>query len=145
VNRIVAMFPSEEQEIARLRLSEALQAVISQRLLPRADGHGRVPALEIMICTSAVRDLIKDADRTPEVQEYMRDGREQHAMQTFDQHLMDLVAEEIVAYEAALAAATNPDDLERQVRAARRRSRTPAEAGKPAPAPPAPPASRPSG
>jgi twitching motility protein PilT len=135
VNRIVAMFPPEEQEVARLRLSEALQAVICQRLLPRADGHGRVPALEIMIATGAARELIKDADRTPELLDYMRDGREQHAMQTFDQHLMDLVAEEIVTYEAALAAATNPDDLERQGRGARRRSRAaaPAQAGKDAP------------
>jgi twitching motility protein PilT len=135
VNRIVAMFPPEEQDIARVRLSEALQAVISQRLLPRADGHGRVPALEIMIATGAARELIKDADRTPELLDYMREGREQHAMQTFDQHLRDLVGEEIVTYEAALAAATNPDDLERQVRGARRRSRAaaPAEAGKDAP------------
>src|SRR2546425_11658830 len=67
VSRIVAMFPPEEQEIARVRLSEALQAVVSQRLLPRLDGHGRVAAVEVMICTGAVRDLIKDPARTGEL------------------------------------------------------------------------------
>src|SRR5436853_2415028 len=60
VSRIVSMFPAEEQEVARMRLCEALQAVVSQRLLPRADGHGRVPAVEGLICTAAVRDLVKD-------------------------------------------------------------------------------------
>jgi twitching motility protein PilT len=130
VSRIVSMFPPEEQEVARLRLSEALQAVVSQRLLPRADGHGRVAAMEILICTGTVRDLIKDASRTPELHDYIRDARDQYGMQTFDQHLMDLVSDDVVAYETALAAATNPADFELQMRTLRRRSRVeaPAEA-----------------
>src|SRR5712691_714291 len=93
VSRIVAMFPPEDQEIARVRLSEALQAVVSQRLLPRADGHGRVAAVEVMICTGTARDMIKDASRTADLPEYVRDAREQYGMQTLDQHLMELVAE----------------------------------------------------
>jgi twitching motility protein PilT len=130
VSRIVSMFPPEEQEVARLRLSEALQAVVSQRLLPRADGHGRVAAMEILICTGTVRDMIKDPTRTAALHDYIRDARDQYGMQTFDQHLMDLVSDDAVAYETALAAATNPADFELQIRTLRRRSRVeaPAEA-----------------
>ncbi len=137
VNRIVAMFQPEEQEIARLRLSEALQAVISQRLLPRADGRGRAAALEILICTGTVRDLIKDVNRTGEIHDYIRDARDQYGMQTFDQHLMDLVADGTVTYETAVAASSNPADFELQMRTLRRRSRVPGTAevaGVPAPA-----------
>src|SRR5256714_6780673 len=108
VSRIVAMFPPEEQEIARIRLAESLHAVVSQRLLPRADGHGRAAALEVMIVTSSIRDLILDPTRTPEIKEYIADGREQYGMQTFDQHLMDLVAEDVVEFSTAMANASNP-------------------------------------
>jgi len=129
VSRIVAMFPPEEQEIARVRLSEALQAVVSQRLLPRADGHGRVAAVEVMICTGTARDIIKDPSRAGELHDYIRDAREQYGMQTFDQHLMELVAEGVVAYETALAAASNPADFELQMRTLRRRPRVGPPAG----------------
>ena len=133
LGRIVAMFPPEEEELARLRLSEALSAVISQRLLPRADGHGRVAALEIMVCTDIVRDMIQDKERTSELPDYMGDSREKYGMQTFDQHLMDLVSDGVVTYETALPAASNPKDFELQMRSVRRRSRgaKPAEAAPP--------------
>ena len=129
VSRIVSMFPPEEQEISRLRLAESLQAVVSQRLLPRADGHGRAAALEIMIVTGTARDMIKDKDRTPELHDYIKESREQYGMQTFDQHLNDLVVDGIVTFEVALAASSNPADFELQMRTLRRRSRvvTPAE------------------
>ncbi|HET9709400.1 MAG TPA: PilT/PilU family type 4a pilus ATPase [Gemmatimonadales bacterium] len=120
VSRIVAMFPAEEQGVARLRLSEALQAVVSQRLLPRADGKGRAAALEILICTPRVRDMIRDPEHTTELQDYIKESREQYGMQTFDQHLMDLVADGTVTYETALAAATNPSDFELQMRTLQR-------------------------
>jgi twitching motility protein PilT len=123
VSRVVSMFPAEEQEVARLRLAEALQAVVSQRLLPRADGHGRVAAVEILICTGTVRDLVRDAERLAALREYIRDARDQYGTQTFDQHLMDLVAGDVVTYETALAAASNPADFELQMRTLRRRSR----------------------
>jgi twitching motility protein PilT len=130
VSRIGSMFPPEDQEVTRVRLSEALQAVVSQRLLPRADGHGRVAAVEILISTGEVRQLIKDASRTAELHEYIQQARDEYGMQTFDQHLIDLVADEVVTYEAALAATTNPTAFEKQMRAVRRRPRvpTPAEA-----------------
>ena len=123
ITRLVSMFPAEEQEVARMRLCEALQAVVSQRLLPRPDGHGRVPAVEVLICTTAARDLIKDPARTPELHDYIRDAREQFGMQTFDQHLIDLAMDEVVTYEAAVAAATNPKEFERQMRDERRHAR----------------------
>jgi len=122
VNRIIAMFPTEEQGIARLRLAEALQAVVSQRLLPRADGKGRVAAVEVLICTGTARDLIRDPERTGELQDYIKQSREQYGMQTFDQHLMDLVDAGTVTYETALAAASNPADFELQQRTLRRRT-----------------------
>jgi len=129
VSRIVSMFPPEEQDITRLRLAESLHAVVSQRLLPRADGAGRAAALEVMLCTGTARDMIKDRDRTAELHDYIKASREQYGMQTFDQHLMDLVADGIVTYETAAAAASNPADFELQMRTLRRRSRvvTPAE------------------
>ena len=132
VNRIISMFPPEDQEIARLRLSEALHAVVSQRLLPRSDGHGRVAALEVMICTEIARDMIKDAERTSELPDYIGDSREKYGMQTFDQHLFDLVSEGVVGYEAAVAAASNRADFERQTRSLRRRSSPPAAEAQPA-------------
>jgi len=150
VQRVVAMFPVAEQESARLRLAETLQAVVSQRLLPRADGHGRVPVVEILICTATVRDLIKDPDRTSQLHDYIRIARDQYGMQTLDQHLLDLVADGVVASEPALAAATNPADFDLQLRTLRRRPRpadpetVPAPVPAPAPAP-APGGDRPAG
>jgi twitching motility protein PilT len=123
VSRVVAMFPAEEQEVARLRLADALHSVLSQRLVPRADGRGRVAVVEILISAGPARDLIRDANRTPELHDYIRDAHDQFGTQTFDQHLMELVAGEVVTYETALVAATNPKDFELQMRAVRRRGR----------------------
>ncbi|HEV2669985.1 MAG TPA: PilT/PilU family type 4a pilus ATPase [Gemmatimonadales bacterium] len=133
VNRIISMFPPEEQDMARLRLSEALHAVVSQRLLPRADGHGRVAALEVLLATGAARDMIRERDRTASLPDYIKASREQYGMQTFDQHLMDLVAEDVVTFETALAASSNPSDFQLQVRTLRRRPRASVPA-QPAPA-----------
>jgi twitching motility protein PilT len=124
VSRIVAMFPAEEQDIARIRLADSLHAVISQRLLPRADGHGRAAALEIMIVTSTIRDLIRDRNRTGEIRDHIAEGKDQYGMQTFDQCLMDLVEQGEVTFEVARGAASNPSDFELQLKTLRRRSRT---------------------
>src|SRR5512135_599676 len=124
VNRIVSMFPPEEQGIARLRLAEALQSVVSQRLLPRADGMGRIAAIEVLIGTGAARDMIRDPARTTELTEYMRESRDQYGMQTFDQHLMDLVSDGLVTYDTALTASSNPADFELQMRTLRRSTGT---------------------
>jgi twitching motility protein PilT len=114
ISRIISMFPPEEQDIVRLRVSESLYAVVSQRLLPRADGKGRAVACEIMILTPTIKDLILD-HKVGEIRDFIADGREQYGMQTFDQHLADLVTSGTVTFETALAASTRPADFELQM------------------------------
>jgi twitching motility protein PilT len=111
VLRILAMFPPEEQDVVRVRLAESLHAVISQRLLPRADGKGRVAALEIMVVTPTIRELMLDRDRVGEIRDFIADGKEQYGMQTFDQHLEELVSSGTVEYKVAVAASTKPSDF----------------------------------
>lgn len=111
VLRILAMFPPEEQDVVRVRLAESLHAVISQRLLPRKDGKGRVAALEVMIVTPTIRDLMLDREKVNEIRDYIAAGREQYGMQTFDQHLEQLVHEGTIDLNVALAASTRPSDL----------------------------------
>jgi twitching motility protein PilT len=135
ITRVMAMFPPEEQEIVRMRLAESLYAVISQRLLPRADGKGRVVAAEVMINTPTIRDLILDPGRVNEIRDYIAQGREQYGMQTFDQHLMDLVSSEEVTFEVAHAASTRPSDFELQVKTFRRNTTSVKAATVAAPAP----------
>ena len=133
--RILAMFPPEEQDIVRIRLAESLHAVVSQRLLPKADGHGRVVAAEVMIVTPTIRDLILEAGRVSEINDYIADGHDQYGMQTFDQHLASLVQSGDVTFEVALAAATRPSDFELNFRTLGRRTRdVPTVASTPAPA-----------
>ncbi len=122
--RIMAMFPPEEQEVVRVRLAETLHSVVSQRLLPRADGHGRVVAAEVMIVTATIRDLILEGEKINEIRDYIAEGREQYGMQTFDQHLSDLVQQGQVTFEVALAAATRPSDFQLKMQTFRRRSTT---------------------
>ena len=135
VMRIMAMFPAEEQDVVRIRLAETLHAVVSQRLLRRKGGKGRVPACEVMINTGTIHELILDANRIGEIRDYIAEGREQYGMQTFDQHLADLVGEGSVDYETALAASTHPSDFELQMRTFRRVSTTVRAADVPAPPP----------
>ncbi|HEX6939989.1 MAG TPA: type IV pilus twitching motility protein PilT [Longimicrobiales bacterium] len=116
ISRIVAVFPPEEQEMVRVRLSETLVAVISQRLLPRKNGAGRVAACEIMVATAAIRDCILDPERTMEIFELIAEGRETYGGQTFDQHLMELVTAGVVDFDVAMAAANNPSDFELKMR-----------------------------
>ena len=123
VLRVLAMFPPEEQDVVRVRLAESLHAVVSQRLLPKKTG-GRVAALEIMVVTPTIRDLILDKDRTGEIRDFIAEGREQDGMQTFDQHLTDLVQHDEVEFEVAIAASTRPSDFELKLKTFRRRSTT---------------------
>jgi twitching motility protein PilT len=140
IMRIMAMFPPEEQEVVRIRLSETLHSVVSQRLLPRADGNGRAVAAEILIVTPAVRDMIADGKRIGEIRDYIADGRDQYGMQTFDQHLADLVQEDVVTFDTAMAAATNPSDFALKMRMFTRTAPSqPAAAAEPPAAPAAEP------
>ncbi len=112
ISRLVAVFNRSEQEMVRIRLSETLQAVISQRLLPRKDRKGRVVACEVMLATGTIRDCIRDPERMLEIPELIEEGRSHYGSQSFDQHLTDLVKEELVEFEVAKAAATNPSDFD---------------------------------
>src|SRR5690606_34436328 len=98
--------------MVRIRLSETLQAVVSQRLIPRIDGEGRVVACEVMVVTGTIRDCIKDPARTPEIADLIEEGRQHYGSQSFDQHLQELVREGLVDFAVAKAAATNPSDFD---------------------------------
>lgn len=115
ISRTVAVFPTDEQEMVRVRLSETLVAVISQRLLPRLPS-GRVAAVEVMMVTPTIRDAILDPAKTSSIYDLIADGRETYGSQTFDQHLMELVTNGEVEYEVAKAAANNPSDFELMLR-----------------------------
>jgi twitching motility protein PilT len=116
ISRIIAVFPPHEQPMVRVRLAESLVGVISQRLLPKKDGKGRVVAAEIMVVTATIRDAMLDKDRGGEIYDLIAEGREQYKSQTFDQHLMDLVNADQVSFETAMAAANNPSDFELKMR-----------------------------
>lgn len=111
ISRIIAVFDPNEQEMIRVRLSESIQAVISQRLVQRKDG-GRVAAMEIMPVTSTIRDCIRDPDRMEDISDLIEEGKEHYGSQTFDQHLMELVRSDTVDFEVAKAAANNPADFD---------------------------------
>jgi twitching motility protein PilT len=112
VSRIIAVFEPSEQEMIRIRLAESLQAVISQRLLPRKGSSGRIAACEIMPVTGTIRDCIRDPERMDDIFDLIEEGRSHYGSQTFDQHLMDLVKSDIVAFDVAKLAANNPGDFD---------------------------------
>src|ERR1700694_1057 len=120
VMRILAMSPPKEQDAVRVRLAESLVAVVSQRLLPKKDGVGRIAAVEVLIVTAAMRELILDNERIDEIRDFMAAGREQEGRQTSDQHLTDLVQADEVEFAVALAAATSPSDFELKLKMFRR-------------------------
>lgn len=113
INRLVGVFPSDEQNMVRLRLAENLQATVSQRLLQKKEGKGRAVACEIMRRTLSIQDCIRDPEKTPEMKGFIEKSRDQYGMQSFDQHLSDLYKSGVVELEVAKAAATNPSDFER--------------------------------
>jgi twitching motility protein PilT len=111
INRIISVFPPYQQKQIRLQLASILRAVISQRLVPRADGKGRVPALEVLVSTARIRECIADKDRTKEIHDAIAKGYTTYGMQTFDQSLMSLVKQKLVTYDEALKHVSNPDDF----------------------------------
>jgi twitching motility protein PilT len=111
INRLVSFFPTEEQLQVRARLAENLKAVVSLRLLVNKKQTGRVPAVEIMRSTRTIQECIKDPARTHEILDHIARGRTEK-MQTFDQHLFDLVRANKISVETALAAASNPTDFQ---------------------------------
>ena len=111
IQRIIAVFPPPEQKPVRMQLASTLKAVISQRLVRKADGIGRVPAVEVLIATAFVRDCIINPEKTRQIREAISSGTSQYGMQTFDQSLYDLWVAKLITYEEALHQASNPDDF----------------------------------
>ena len=117
VTRVIQAFPDHQREQIRVVLSSVLKGIVSQRLVPRADGNGLVPAVEVMMNTALVRDIIKDPERSPrELTDAIAKGHVSYGTQTFDQSLMNLYRRELITYDEALSQATNPDDFALQVR-----------------------------
>ena len=111
INRILAAFEPHEQMQLRLQLTGVLKAVVSQRLLPRADGKGVVPACEVMIVTPRVKDMIADPEKTRNIPKAIEEGVTSFETQSFDQSLMALLRSGLIKLEEAKAAATNPEDF----------------------------------
>jgi twitching motility protein PilT len=110
VNRIVDFFPPFQQKQVRLTLASSLRGVISQRLLERADGRGRIPAIEVMVMTGRVFDRIVEPDSNESIEEVIADG-EYYGMQTFDQSLFNLFKNGLVSLRDAMASASHPHDF----------------------------------
>ncbi len=116
ITRIISVFPPYHQKQVRLQLAAVLKGVISQRLVPRADGIGRVPAVEVLISTARVRECITEKDKTNEINDAIAKGQTAYGMQSFDQSLMFLMKEGLITYEEALKHCTNPDDFALRVK-----------------------------
>ena len=119
IQRIIAVFPPPEQKQIRLQLASTLKAVVSQRLVRKSDGAGRVPACEVMIATGYIRDCIMNPDKTRMIRDAIAAGTSQYGMQTFDQSLFDLYSRNLITLEEALLRASNPDDFRLRVQGVR--------------------------
>lgn len=113
IGRLLSFFPAAEHDSVRARLAETLKAVISQRLLSRADGQGLQLAMEILVQTKTVQEYILDGSRTSNIKDVIEKGRNNYGMQSFDQHLTELYKTGVITIETARAAASNPADFER--------------------------------
>ena len=115
IQRIIAVFPPPEQKQIRMQMASTLRAIISQRLVGRADGNGRVPAVEVLITTAYIRDCITIPEKTRLIRVAIAAGTSQYGMQTFDQSLYDLHGKGLITYEEALLHASNVDDFKLRI------------------------------
>jgi twitching motility protein PilT len=109
IDRIIDVFPSDQQQQVRVQISSSIQAVVSQQLLPMADGKGRIPAVEVMVATSAIRNLIREG-KTHQIASVMQAGAK-YGMQTMDQSLAELAKSGKVTYDIALERSYNPEEF----------------------------------
>lgn len=116
INRVISVFPPYQHKQVRMQLASVIRSIISMRLVPRADGKGRVPAVEIMIATATIKDCILDPDKTKTITDVIAQGAIHYGMQTFDQSLFNLFKSGYITYEEALRRATNPDDFALKVK-----------------------------
>jgi twitching motility protein PilT len=111
INRIISVFPPHQQKQIRLQLAAVLKAAVSMRLLPKSDGTGRVPAIEVMRTTNFIRDCVENKDKTKMIHDAIAQGTSQYGMQTFDQSIYQLFRKELISMEEALRRASNPDEF----------------------------------
>lgn len=119
IQRIIAVFPPPEQKQIRLQLASTLKAVVSQRLVRKSDGVGRVPAVEVLISTGYIRDCIINPDKTRLIRDALAAGTSQYGMQTFDQSIFDLYSKNLITLDEALIRATNPDEFKLRIQGIR--------------------------
>ncbi|MDF1544836.1 MAG: ATPase, T2SS/T4P/T4SS family, partial [bacterium] len=112
ITRIISFFPPHQHQQIRLLLAGTLQAIVCQRLLTRSDTPGRVPALEVMLNTAAIRECIIDPEKTVDIPDLVEQGNVQYGMQSFDQAIMRLYKAGMISFEDAMSNASNPDDFE---------------------------------
>jgi twitching motility protein PilT len=112
ITRMVSFFPPHQQEQIRLLLAGTLKAIVCQRLIPRSDMPGRVPAVELMLSTGAVRECLLEPTKGGEIPDLIADGYIQYGSQTFDQSIMQLHKDGMISFEDAMANASNPDDFD---------------------------------
>ena len=110
IARLIEMFPKDVHDAMRARLAENLRAIVSQRLLPRVDGAGRVPAVEVLRATDSVRKMVRD-DRLEEIPEYLAANTDVYGTQSFDQNLKQLYEAGAISVDTVRAAATRPNDV----------------------------------
>lgn len=116
INRIIAQFPPHQQEQIRRQLGSVLKAVISQRLLPRKDGTGLIPATEILVNNQRIKEMIEDPEKTGMILNALETSAKESGMRSFDQSLMKLVAHNYVTLEEAMAYSSNPDNFALKVK-----------------------------
>lgn len=115
INRIISVFPPHHQRQLRLQLATILKAVISMRLIPRKDGEGRVPAVEVMINTPFIAECIQEKEKTQLIRDSISKGVSQYGMQTFDQSIFQLYKDEFISYEQGLRHSSSPDNFKLKV------------------------------
>src|SRR5882672_9793619 len=111
ISRILSFYPPHQHHEVRMLLATALQAVVSLRLVPRADGRGRVPAAEVLINTATVADNIRDIEKALNIPDLIAEGTVSYGMQSFDQSLMKWFKDGMISYESALFYSTNPSEF----------------------------------
>ena len=116
ITRAISVFPEDQRDQARLILASILRGVVSQRLIPRADGLGMVPAVEVLIASARVKEYIADKQKTRDLHDVIAQGHTSYGMQTFDQSLMALFRSGLITYNEALVHCSNPSDFELKVR-----------------------------
>jgi len=111
INRIISFYPPHQHQHIRVLLATTLTGVISLRLLPRSDGKGRIPAVEVLLSTPTIKEYLLDPVKTMLIQSAIEEGYGQYGMQTFDQSIFKLYKDGLISYDDAIQAVTNPDEF----------------------------------